>query len=240
MDGDMTTTPGARPAEEAPLAALAGLFASAAAERYLGEEITQAHHMLQAAALAERSGAAPALVAAALLHDIGHVLPGAGDERHSDDGAALLGEWFGPEVTEPVRLHVAAKRYLCAVEPSYHETLSSESLRTLAYQGGPMGLPEVRAYEAEPYGRDAVDVRRWDDRAKDPRARVHGFDHYRPLLAGLVRPGGSTDSVRASAGLSAATDSGRPDQPGGRGAHRPAGEVPRLSERGGESVRHPV
>jgi gamma-butyrobetaine dioxygenase len=187
MGRDGTTTGFA----ESALVALGGLFSSAASEQYLGEEVTQAHHMLQAAALARRAGAADALVAAALLHDVGHIHPGPGEERHSDDGAALLSGWFGPEVTEPVRLHVAAKRYLCAVEPAYYDLLSAESVRTLGHQGGPMTAAQVRAYGAEPYGRDAVRVRRWDDEAKDPAARVPEFGHYRELLAGLVREGGS-------------------------------------------------
>src|SRR5207244_3930960 len=112
---------------EQPLDELAALFEGAGAEQYLGEEVTQAQHMLGAAALAEAAGAPPHLIAAALLHDIGHFhgtvtgqnLMTGTDNRHSHTGAAYLARWFGPEVTEPVRLHVAAKRYLCAVEPEY-------------------------------------------------------------------------------------------------------------------------
>ncbi|MEU6848776.1 HD domain-containing protein [Actinacidiphila alni] len=177
-----------------PIDALEALFEGAGAEQYLGEEVTQAQHMLQAAALAEAADAPAALVAAALLHDIGHfqgTVSGAQwlsgtDNRHSQVGADRLAAWFGPAVTEPVRLHVPAKRYLCAVEPAYAGTLSAESIRTLAVQGGPMSAAEVRAYEAGPYALDAVAVRRWDDLAKDPVAVVAGFAHYRTLLAALM------------------------------------------------------
>ncbi|WP_237555207.1 MULTISPECIES: phosphonate degradation HD-domain oxygenase [unclassified Streptomyces] len=180
-----------------PLDLLAALFAGAGADQYLGEDVTQAQHMLQAAALAEAAGAPPALVAAALLHDVGHFqgpvsteefLRGT-DNRHSHAGADRLAAWFGPEVTEPVRLHVAAKRYLCTVEPGYFGRLSAESVRTLEMQGGPMTQAQVRAYEAGPYARDGVTVRRWDEEAKDPGAEVPDFAHYRPLLTALLTTG---------------------------------------------------
>jgi gamma-butyrobetaine dioxygenase len=92
-------------------------------------------------------------------------------------------------VTEPIRLHVPAKRYLCAVEPSYFARLSEASVYTLSVQGGPMSEAEAREFEALPRAADAVAVRRWDDQAKDPSASAPGFEHFRPLLAGLVRPG---------------------------------------------------
>ena len=179
-----------------PIQVIADLFASDGAREYLGEPVTQASHMLQAAALAQQCGAPPALVAAALLHDVGHFTSAVSghdlmrgtDNRHSEAGADWLTQWFGPEVTEPVRLHVAAKRYLCAVEPGYAETLSAASVCTLAVQGGPMSTAEAREFEASQYAADAVRVRRWDDQAKDPAAHVPGFGHYRPLLAELSTP----------------------------------------------------
>jgi len=171
------------------------LFASEGAADYLGEAVTQAAHMLQAAALAEQAGAAPALIAAALLHDVGHFtgtvtgrdLMQGTDNRHSDQGAAWLAQWFGPEVTEPVRLHVAAKRYLCAVEPGYAALLSEASVYTLSVQGGPMSEAEASAFGASPHAEAACRLRRWDDLAKDPAAPVPAFEHFAPLLAGLVR-----------------------------------------------------
>jgi predicted HD phosphohydrolase len=146
---------------------LAALFAGPAAADYLGEAVTIGEHMRQAGALAEAAGAAPALVAAALLHDVGH-LTGGDDARHGVAGASWLSAWFGPSVTEPVRLHVAAKRYLCTASPGYFELLSPESVRTLATQGGPMTVAEAALFEKGRYFADAVAVRRWDEAAKDP------------------------------------------------------------------------
>jgi len=149
--------------------------------------------MLQAAQLAEREGAGDALVAAALLHDVGHftgivsgrqLMQGV-DNRHSHSGADWLAQWFGPDVTEPVRLHVAAKRYLCAVEPGYAGTLSLASVYTLGVQGGPMRGAELDEFAAGPYAQAACRLRRWDDAAKDPGAAASSFDHFSELLAGL-------------------------------------------------------
>ncbi len=186
----------------APVDAIAELFGSEGARDYLGEPVTVAEHLLQAGALAEAAGAPPAQVAAALLHDVGHLRGGelsvsapsgrdlmAGtDNRHGHRGAAWLAQWFPPAVTEPVRLHVAAKRYLCAVEPSYFRLLSQASVYTLSVQGGPMTEAEAREFAAHPYAAAAVAVRRWDDRAKDPTARAPDFDDFRPLLTRLAAP----------------------------------------------------
>ncbi|MFE9421955.1 phosphonate degradation HD-domain oxygenase [Kitasatospora sp. NPDC006697] len=175
------------------------LFEGEGAGEYLGEQVTQAEHMLQAAALARQAGACDELVAAALLHDVGHffdkhsteVVTGrqlmqGQDNRHSDTGADWLAQWFGPGVTEPVRLHVAAKRYLCTVEPAYRAALSEASEYTLLVQGGPFTAEQAAAFAELPGAADAVAVRRWDDEAKDPAAEVPGFAAYRPLLAALM------------------------------------------------------
>jgi gamma-butyrobetaine dioxygenase len=166
--------------------AIAELFAGPGARDYLGETVTIGEHMRQAGALAEAAGAPAPLVAAALLHDVGHLRQET-DARHGDAGARWLGRWFGEAVTEPVRLHVAAKRYLCAAEPGYWGLLSPESVRTLALQGGPMSAEQAAAFEALPYARDALAVRRWDDEAKDPSLTPPEFAHFAPLLGGLVR-----------------------------------------------------
>jgi gamma-butyrobetaine dioxygenase len=108
------------------------------------------------------------------------------DNRHSETGADWLAHWFGPEVTVPVRLHVAAKRYLCAVEPGYFGRLSEASIHTLRVQGGPMTPAEAAVFEADPHHADAVRLRRWDERAKDPQLTPPRFAYYRPLLAGLL------------------------------------------------------
>ncbi|MER5811274.1 phosphonate degradation HD-domain oxygenase [Streptomyces sp. NPDC002033] len=182
-----------------PLDLLAGLFEGEGSAEYFGEEVTQAEHMLQAGALAEAAGAPDHLVAAALLHDIGHfhgtvtgrdLMEDGLDNRHSHTGADWLARWFGPEVTEPVRLHVAAKRYLCTAEPGYFGLLSEASVHTLRVQGGPMDPEQVRAFEALPGAADAVAVRRWDERAKDPLMDPPDFAHFRPLLERLLRAHG--------------------------------------------------
>lgn len=194
-----------------PVRRLAAMMRGEGTRDYFGERVSQAAHMLQAAALAESSGAAAPLVAAALLHDVGHftgVITGhelmqGRDNQHAEAGADWLSQWFGPEVTGPIRLHVAAKRYLCAVEPGYLSGLSDASLYTLGVQGGPMGATEMAAFEAHPQSCDALRLRRWDDAAKDPAASPPAFGYYQPLLRRLLRPGRAgarlTDRVRAAA-----------------------------------------
>ncbi|MGH3509146.1 MAG: HD domain-containing protein [Nocardioidaceae bacterium] len=179
-----------------PVDEIEELFAGEGAGDYLGEPVTIAVHMRQAGALARGAAAPDALVAAALLHDVGHFhgtvtgreLMAGTDNRHGDSGAEWLSRWFGPQVCEPVRLHVAAKRYLCAVEPDYLSRLSPASVFTLSVQGGPMSAEEAEAFESLPFADDAVAVRRWDDRAKDPSRETPPFEEFRPLLEGLLRP----------------------------------------------------
>jgi phosphonate degradation associated HDIG domain protein len=185
---------------------IGGMFAGPGARDHLGEPMPIGEHMLQAGALAEAAGAEGALVAAALLHDIGHLLgekanrplggPGGSsppestaedEDRHGQAGANWLSQWFGDAVTEPVRLHVPAKRYLCAVDAGYFGLLSAESVRTLSLQGGPMTTAEVAAFEALPFSRDAVAVRRWDDQAKDTVVTPPRFAHFASLLEACVR-----------------------------------------------------
>jgi gamma-butyrobetaine dioxygenase len=186
-----------------PVDEIAALFQSAGARDYLGEPVTVAAHLLQSGALAEAAGAPPALIAAALLHDTGHLrgadpavaqasgrdLMAGTDNEHGERGARWLSAWFPPAVTEPVRLHVAAKRYLCAVEPAYFALLSEASVYTLSVQGGPMTAGQARDFAAHPYAADAVRVRRWDDQAKDPAAVTPGFSRFRPLLESLLLEG---------------------------------------------------
>lgn len=175
-----------------PVDVIAGVFASAGARDYLGEPVSVAGHLLQCGALASGAGAPAPLVAAALLHDIGHLVSGEGDEygdiRHGAAGAGWLSAWFPPAVTEPVRLHVAAKRYLCGTEPDYLARLSPASVRTLELQGGPMTPEEAAAFEERPHAADAVAVRRWDDHAKEPDAPVPALGSFRPLLESLLLP----------------------------------------------------
>jgi phosphonate degradation associated HDIG domain protein len=166
------------------------MFASRGDEAYFGEPVSQTEHALQAAYQAEQEGAPDALVVAALVHDIGHLVHGHGedvadrgvDAGHEAVGEAWLSRHFGPGVVEPVRLHVAAKRYLCAVDPEYQAQLSPASVQSLALQGGPFTGPMVREFEQHPYYREAVRLRRWDDLAKVPGLAVPGLEHYRGKL----------------------------------------------------------
>jgi phosphonate degradation associated HDIG domain protein len=171
------------------------LFAERGGSEYHGEAVTQLEHALQAAALAERDGLPPDAVAAALLHDIGHLLHGHGedhadrgiDDRHEELGVRFLTKVFGPAVTEPVRLHVAAKRYLTAARPGYLERLSPASVRSLELQGGPMSPEERRAFEANPHHAPALKIREYDDAAKVPGLETPPFAHFRPHLEAASR-----------------------------------------------------
>jgi phosphonate degradation associated HDIG domain protein len=160
-----------------------------------GEGVTQNEHALQAAWLAEQSGADAALITAALLHDIGHLLHDLPediaehgvDTQHEALGSVWLSQHFGPEVTEPVRLHVAAKRYLCAIEHAYFDALSDASKLSLKLQGGPMSKDEAAAFAALAFARDAVQVRRWDDDAKQIGLETPVFAHFLSYLEAVIR-----------------------------------------------------
>jgi len=176
---------------------IADIFERRGAESYLGEPVTMSQHMLQAAQLAEREGAGDELVAAALLHDIGHYTSEFGpyspqdtrDNHHDAAGARVLEPFFPPFVTQAVRLHVAAKRYLCATDPAYWNALSAASKHSLQLQGGPMSADEAAAFRAQPFHEEAVRVRRWDDAGKDPTVKTPAFEHYVPVLRRVVGRG---------------------------------------------------
>jgi [1-hydroxy-2-(trimethylamino)ethyl]phosphonate dioxygenase len=176
------------------VAFLGDIVARRGADSYLGEPVTIGQHMLQAAHLAEKEDAGDELVAAALLHDIGHYTNEFGedyieqgiDNQHDEAGAEVLERFFPPRVTECVRLHVAAKRFLCATDPSYYGKLSDASVKTLALQGGPMSAKETEAFRKNPHFEEAVRVRLWDEAAKEPTMRVPGFEHYTALLQQVV------------------------------------------------------
>jgi phosphonate degradation associated HDIG domain protein len=176
--------------------ALIGLYEARGHQHY-DEAVTQTAHAEQAAHLAREAGASDALVIAALLHDIGHLLEPADigairqrDLRHEDIGARLLANWYGADVIESVRGHVAAKRYLCAVDPGYHATLSVASVRSLELQGGVMTADEVAAFEASPGHAAPAELRRWDDLAKRVDVVVAPIASYRDQLVALaILPG---------------------------------------------------
>lgn len=162
---------------------------------YLGEPVSLTEHMLQTAHTAERDAAGPMLVAAALLHDYGHFLHDLPedcaehgiDSRHEDAGHAFLSRHFVPAAVEPVRLHVAAKRYLCAVEPAYLDSLSPASLLSLELQGGPCDADEVAAFASSPHCEAAVRLRRYDDAGKVEGAQTPGLEHYRAVLEAALK-----------------------------------------------------
>ena len=175
------------------------LFTRRGAEAYFGERVTMAEHSLQAAYFAQSCQASASLVAAALLHDVGHLVDDVpedlkdwvSDARHEESGSAWLSRFFGPAVCDPVRLHVPAKRYLCATEPAYFLELSPASVHTLALQGGAMSSSEVALFELEPYFREAVLLRKWDDQGKIAGMKTPSLESFRGLVESLVESRGS-------------------------------------------------
>jgi len=171
------------------------LFQDKGAAAYFGEPVSQTAHGLQTAQLAIKAGADDSLIVAALIHDIGHLLHGLPetvadqgvDGRHEDQGAVWLAKYFGEEVTEPIRLHVAAKRYLCAVNAQYMNKLSPASIQSLHLQGGPLKAGAVRDFESLPHYKQAVQLRHWDDQAKEAGLQVPGLESYRGRLTKVVK-----------------------------------------------------
>lgn len=162
------------------------MFDERGGSNYGGEGVNQLEHALQAAWLAEQEGASPALIAAALLHDIGHLLhelpedaPDHGvDDLHEASAAKFLRGVFSEEVVESVGMHVSAKRYLCSVDPQYLGTLSPPSVLSLELQGGPMSPDECEAFRGNPHWADATRLRRWDDAAKTPGLQTPPLEHF--------------------------------------------------------------
>jgi len=161
-----------------------------------GESVTQLQHALQCAAQAEHAGAGAAMITAALLHDIGHLIHKLGiaaergiDDRHEVLGEKLLRRWFDDDVVLPVALHVDAKRYLCRVEPGYFDTLSPASVRSLQLQGGAFSEGEADEFIRHPGGEAAVRLRRWDENAKVKDRVTPPLGHFRPYVEACIRPG---------------------------------------------------
>jgi phosphonate degradation associated HDIG domain protein len=172
-------------------AALIDLYRERGEGRY-DEVVTQTEHARQCAALALAVQASDATVVAALLHDIGHLLSeetgtDGRDRRHEEVGSRFLRRWFGPDVLEPIRLHVAAKRCLCALDPSYVVTLSNASIHSLRLQGGPMTPEEVEAFGILEHSAAALELRRWDDQAKDPSVPTPELEAFEPILERVLR-----------------------------------------------------
>jgi [1-hydroxy-2-(trimethylamino)ethyl]phosphonate dioxygenase len=181
---------------KSPVDAIFARLAGRGHEMYGGEPVTQLQHALQCATMARGEEAPQTLVAAALLHDYGHMLAedegaaeGGVDMLHEEVAAAYLSRWFGPAVTEPIRMHVAAKRYLCAVEPEYFATLSPASLASLRVQGGPLTEDGAQRFMERPFAAEAVRLRIWDDTAKDPGMRTPPLEHFRDDVAAAMLEG---------------------------------------------------
>ena len=181
---------------------LSDLFYRGRSVAYGKGEVSMCGHMLQTAELAAEAGAAPPLLVACLLHDIGHfgtdyplyfddeshshMQTASQDLHHEEAGASMLTPFFEPDVIEPIRLHVAAKRYLCATDPEYAVQLSTTTYHTLGLQGGIMDDQKVEAFLGLPYSSDAVQLRRWDDAAMTTNRSVPGLEHYMDLLEKLL------------------------------------------------------
>lgn len=180
--------------QETIVAHIADIFARFGDEEYLGEPVTMAQHMLQGATLAEANGESDEIIVAALLHDIGHFTSHLGmftmeddhDRLHEEAGAELLEAFFPSIVTDCVRYHVAAKRYLCATRPEYLALLSEASVHSLNLQGGPMNDEEVQAFEKNPNLADIVKVRYLDDAGKEPDMKTPDFAHFAPMVQRVV------------------------------------------------------
>src|SRR3984957_15405731 len=176
---------------------ITALFQKRGSQMYFGEDVSVTEHALQAAYFAKIAAAPPALIIAALLHDIGHLVDDvpddiadwATDAHHEEPGGRWLASRFRAEVSEPVRLHVPAKRYLLATDAGYFAKLSPASVITLKLQGGPMAAHEVAQFESEPFHREAVRVRQWDDQGKVEGLKTPGLDDYRVLVEGLLIAG---------------------------------------------------
>ena len=162
---------------------------------YSGEGVTQLEHALQSAQRAEADGAGNELIAAALLHDLGHLLNLQGDtptargidDQHQYFAIPFIRALFAPAVVEAIRLHVDAKRALCALEPDYYEALSEDSKRSLTLQGGVFSREETEQFMAKPFADNALKVRRWDDAAKVPGEVTPALAHYLEIAARCVQ-----------------------------------------------------
>ncbi len=183
------------------------LFEQRGQGRYGSEQVSQLQHALQCAVFAKRQGAGSAMIVAALLHDLGHIIdhqamPDSDDQNLDDAHEQRAYLWiksnFGKSVADPVRLHVAAKRYLCTVEPEYLTKLSPASLKSFHDQGGLMSQSQIDDFRDEPFAFEAVELRRWDDLAKDPTMQTPTIEDFATLLDHLVEDHQSARSARSA------------------------------------------
>ncbi|WP_244532835.1 phosphonate degradation HD-domain oxygenase [Geitlerinema sp. PCC 9228] len=178
------------------IAKIIHLLQTKGSQPYGNEAVSQLEHALQCATLAETNQAPPELLTAALLHDLGHLMHNLGkdssdrgiDDRHEYCCLGMLRSIFPPAVTEPIRLHVEAKRYLCATEPQYWQELSAASQKSLKLQGDTFSLEQVQQFQQQPYAKTAVKLRRWDERAKVPGRKTPHLEHFIPYLEQAMLP----------------------------------------------------
>lgn len=176
------------------VAFLADIFERRGSEEYLGEPVTIAEHMLQGATIAEENGQDEIIIVAALLHDIGHFTSEFGtfqmndteDRLHEEAGAEVLADFFPSLVTDCVRYHVAAKRYLCATKPEYFNRLSEASVHSLNLQGGPFNPQEVAEFEENPNLKEIIQVRYLDEAGKRTDMETPSFAHFAPMVQRIV------------------------------------------------------
>ena len=181
------------------LATLLDLYRQRGQAQYGGEAVSQFEHALQCAALAEQSEQSAEMIAACLFHDLGHLIHHLGDDparrglddRHEQRAIPVLEQLFPAAVTLPIQLHVAAKRYLCAVDDAYWDSLSATSQRSLELQGGAFSPAAATAFIQQPYAEQAVQLRRWDDLAKVPNQDTPDLEHFLPCLQQACQPADS-------------------------------------------------
>ncbi|MEX0302272.1 MAG: HD domain-containing protein [Leisingera sp.] len=163
-------------------------------EEYLGEPVTMTEHMLQGATIAETNGQPEEIIVGALLHDIGHFTSEFGtfsmddteDRFHEEAGAEVLEQFFPSVITDCVRYHVAAKRYLCATKPEYFNRLSEASIHSLNLQGGPMNAEEVAEMEKNPNLKQIIAVRYLDEAGKRADMETPDYWHFAPMVQRMV------------------------------------------------------
>ncbi len=176
------------------VAFIGDIFARRGGEEYLGEAVTMAQHMLQGATIAEQNGLPEEIIVGALLHDIGHFTSEFGtyhpddteDRHHEDAGEQVLAPYFPTVITDCVKYHVAAKRYLCATKPEYFSRLSPASVHTLELQGGPMTPDELAEFEQNPNLKEIIQVRYLDEAGKRADMETPGFEHFAPMVQRMV------------------------------------------------------
>ena len=176
------------------VAFLGDIFDRRGGEEYLGEPVTMAEHMLQGATIAEQNGLDEEIIVGALLHDIGHFTSEFGtyhptdteDRHHENAGAKVLAPFFPSIITDCVKYHVAAKRYLCATKPEYFARLSAAAVHTLELQGGPMNPEEVAAFEKNPNPKKIIQVRYLDEAGKIADMQTPDYWHFAPMVQRIV------------------------------------------------------